>query len=121
MGDEKHLRRRREALQPLADGRGHRAADAAIHFVEDEHRGRTGLGERDFQCERETRELAARGNLRETTEGGSFEGRDLERHALRAVSTGIGFGKRRQRDAKAGVAELQRRELRCNSGFETFR
>ncbi len=43
MGDQQHLGGFRQPLQPLAHRIGHRAADAAIHFVEHQHAGRRGL------------------------------------------------------------------------------
>ena len=82
MGDEQHLRRRGEALQPFADRGRHRAADAAIDFVEHEHRRRARFGKRNLQREREARELAARCDLRETAERRTLDGGDLERHAF---------------------------------------
>lgn len=53
VGDAQHLAARTERAQAAADGLRHRAADTAVHFVED-HRGRAVVPERgDFDRERD--------------------------------------------------------------------
>ncbi len=63
MGDCEHWRAAAEPHQPLPYGRGGRTANAGVDFVEHEDRGGCFLGEHDFECKQEPRQLAARGHL----------------------------------------------------------
>ena len=82
MGDQQDLGGFRQALQPFAHRIGHRAADAAIDFVEHQRGGRRDLGQRHLQRQREARQLAARCDLRQRAEGGAFHRRDFEGDAF---------------------------------------
>ena len=55
VGDAQHLPPRPEGLQQASDGRGHRAADAAVHFVEDQRGNMSGLRPDDLDRERDPR------------------------------------------------------------------
>src|SRR5262245_53220865 len=109
MGDEQHLGRSGETLEPFSDGRCDGAAYAAIDLVEHQHRRRARFSKRNLERECETRELAARGDFCKSAEGGTLDGRDLEGHAFETV--GVRFGERCKGDPKTRVAELQGCEL----------
>ena len=118
MGDQQHLGGFGQPLQPLAHRIGHRAADAAIHFVEHQRGGRRGLRQRHFQRQREARQLAARGDLGQRAEGGAFHGGDFEGDLLQAIGRAGLFGQRLQRDAEFGMAQFQRRQFGGDGGFQ---
>ncbi len=96
MGHDQNLQAGAETLQPLADRRGDRAADAAVDLVEDQRRHRRGAGQHQLQRQHEARQLAARGDARERPERRAGDGRDLEMHALAAMLAPIGLGERGQ-------------------------
>ena len=63
VGHGEHLRPPGEAREALADGVGHRAADARVDLVEHQRRRRAAIGQHDFQRQHEARKFAARGDF----------------------------------------------------------
>src|SRR5262245_28395269 len=78
MGDDENLAGGGEAVQPLADRAGDRAADAAVDLVKDHRRRPALLRERDLEREDEARQFPARRDANERPERRAGIGRDLE-------------------------------------------
>ena len=112
MGDQQNLGGFGQPLQPFAHRIGHRTADAAIHFVEHHGGGRRGLGQRHFQGQRETRQLAARGDFRQRAERRAFHGGDFEGDFLQAVGRARVIRQGFQRDAEFRMPQFQAAPVR---------
>ena len=98
-------------MQPLADRRRDRAADAAIDLVEHQGRHRRGARQHHLERQHEARQLAARGDLGERSRRRAGIGRHLEVHALGAVLAPIRLVERFEDRGEARLVELERRQL----------
>ncbi len=96
-----------QAAQLAADDLGHRAADARVDFVE-HHARRGGARAAHLHGQRQARQLAAGGDLRDRARRLAGVGADAEFHPVGAVRRRLGALQRRHVDHKlpAGHAQL---------------
>ena len=109
VGDAQHLCRATERGELAPDDLRDRAADAGVDLIED-HAGAAGFGARsegDLHREREPRELAARGDLRERSRRLARIGRDQELDVLEAAGRAVGGCGRVQRHLEAAARHAQ--------------
>jgi len=121
VGDDKDLELPAQALQPFADRRRGRPADARIHLVEHQRRRRGDAREHHLERQHEAGELAARGDLGDGTHGAARIGRDLEANALHTLLPPLLLCERREPRGKARPLEFERRQLRHDRAVETGR
>ena len=113
MGDDQHLRARRQTRKPGAHRVRHRPADPGVDLVEDQAWNGMAIRQHDAQRQHEPREFAAR---RDPLQGAAFAsgaGGDAEAYALGAVRA-RGRAEACHLDREAGGAQPQRGELAGN-------
>ncbi|QTK78021.1 hypothetical protein AT6N2_C0053 [Agrobacterium tumefaciens] len=120
MGNGENLYGFGQAAQTLADGIRHCSANAGVDFIEDQRGCRAAVGKRDFQCQKEARQLAARGNLHDRAGARARIGLDVEFHRIDAVSRRL-FGIGRHLDRKPRPLQFQRREFRHHGARKSLR